>query len=391
MATTQPVPVVRLWTAALFGYLALGATLQELPIYVTTRFHTGPLAVGVTVGLAFAGTAAARPFAGRAGDSGRSRAVGIAGGTLTSIAAVGHLLAPNLELLLAARLAMGVGEAALFSGTLPWILSAADQSRGGRNTGWFGLSMWSGLCVGPLLAVCANGLAGAGGVWLLIICLPVVSTLLIASTRRMVRPIALRERQRSKLIPGGVPLPGAILGLAAYGYGTLTALLVLFLGSHGIGGQSFGLITFSLAFLVTRAAGSPLVDRLGGLRVARWVLVIESAGLALLAVSRSEGPALAAVAMTGVGLGIIYPATTRITLTRTPPSTAGAALGAMTSFWDIGILLAGLASGVIAADAGFRPAFWFAVGAALTALALTSVPTRVRDHGTTQQRLSGEP
>lgn len=102
------------------------------------------------------------------------------------------------------------------------------------------------------------------------------------------------------LLPGGAGAAGVILGLASYGYGTLTALLVLFLGTRGLGGQAIqalGLAAFSADFLLTRAAGSPLVDRYGGLAVARWVLGTESAGLVLVA-SASSGPvALCAVAV----------------------------------------------------------------------------------------------
>jgi MFS family permease len=87
--------------------------------------RAGPLVVGVTVGLAFAGTALGRPLTGRAGDAGRSRSTAMAGALLTAVAAAGHLLAPDLWVLLPARLAMGVGEVALFSSTLPWVLARA--------------------------------------------------------------------------------------------------------------------------------------------------------------------------------------------------------------------------------------------------------------------------
>ena len=87
----------------------------------------------------------------------------------------------------------------------------------------------------------------------------------------------------------------------------------------GLGGQvieALGLAAFSAAFLLPRAAGSALVDRYGGLAVARWVLLAESAGLVLVA-SASSGPAAVyAVAVTGFGLGLIYPASTRLTLDR---------------------------------------------------------------------------
>jgi MFS family permease len=379
MPMSSPVPLARLWLAVLLGYLALGATLQELPGYVAERFQAGPLAVGITVGLSFAGIALARPLAGRAGDAGWSRAVGACGGALTAVAAAGHLLAPDLGLLLVARVVMGIGEAALFSGTLPWVLAGTPASRGGRVAGWFGLSMWGGLSAGPLLAVAAHALGGSTAVWTLVIALPAGSTALIASTRRPAgppRPLSLRGWR--DLLPAGAGRPGAILGLAAYGYGTLAALLVLFLGTggpggRGLGGQGLGLVVFSAAFLLTRAAGSPLADRLGGLTVARCVLLVEAAGLALLATATSGPAALIAVAVTGVGLGLIYPAATKMTLTRAAAPAAGAAVGAMTSFWDLGILAAGPAGGLVAAGAGFRPAFCAAASAAALAAVLSAV------------------
>ena len=119
------------------------------------------------------------------------------------------------------------------------------------------------------------------------------------------------------MLPGGAGTAGVLAGLASYGYGTLTALLVLFFGylgstgsTGGGAGQGFGLAVFSAPFLATRAAGSPLVDRYGGLGSAAH-----------------------------------------------RRASAAAAVGAMTSFWDLGILAAGPVAGLIAADAGFRAAF----------------------------------
>src|SRR2546421_9173143 len=98
------VPIRRLWLAVLCGYLALGGTLQEMPGYVVRKFGAGPAAAGLAVGMAFAATAVTRPFAGRAGDAGSARPVVLTGGLLTAVAAAGHLAAPDLEVLLIARL-----------------------------------------------------------------------------------------------------------------------------------------------------------------------------------------------------------------------------------------------------------------------------------------------
>jgi hypothetical protein len=48
----QSTPVARLWLAVLCGYLAMGATLQELPGYLSSKFHAGTLLIAVAVGIA---------------------------------------------------------------------------------------------------------------------------------------------------------------------------------------------------------------------------------------------------------------------------------------------------------------------------------------------------
>ncbi len=45
----------------------------------------------------------------------------------------------------------------------------------------------------------------------------------------------------------------------------------------------------------------------------------------------------------------------------------------MTSFWDLGILAAGPAGGLVAESLGFRAAFWTAAAIVLASLALTSM------------------
>jgi MFS family permease len=352
--------------AVLCGYLALGATLQELPPFLAAKFAVGPALTGLVVGAAFAATAAGRPFAGRWGDAGRSRPVVVVGGLTAAAAGVGTLFAPDIAVLLLCRLLMGAGEAALFSGALPWVLNDAPPDQRGRVAGWFGLSMWGGLTLGPLLAAAIGAATDADTVWWTVAALPLVSAALAATAPEPASVGA--PRIPARLIPAGVSLPGSIIGLAAYGYGTLAALLVLSLGHSA--GRVVALPVFACAFLLVRGFGSPLVDRLGGARVARTTLVVQAAGLALLAAAPDLAATLAGAAVAGAGLGLIYPATVAMTLHRVRTEAAGAAVGAMTSFWDLGILVAGPLSGSIAAVTGFHAAFAVAAATSLLALAL---------------------
>ncbi|NLU76225.1 MFS transporter [Streptomyces sp. HNM0575] len=375
-------PLLRLWSAVLCGYLALGATLQALPSYVVRHFHAGTLAAGTTVGIAFLATACARPFAGRLADAGHARPVVVTGGTLAALGGAGHLLAPGLVSLLLARLVMGAGEAALFSGALPWVLGRAAPERRGRVAGWFGLSMWSGLALGPVVAVGLHRGLGFSGVWWGVVLLGAAAAALVLTTRGASGAgdgLAPLPRGFRDIVPRGAPLPGLTLGLSSWGYGTVTALLVLYLRHEDLGGDGVALALFASGFLLVRALGSPLVDRYGGAAVAIGSLGAEAAGLALIAGVGAEGPALLGAAVAGAGVGLMYPATVATTLRRAGALRPGTAVGVMTSFWDLGIMVASPFAGLIAAGGGYRPAF--AVAVAVSLLGLGIVALRLRTAG----------
>ncbi|RZU10974.1 putative MFS family arabinose efflux permease [Kribbella rubisoli] len=368
------VPVRRLWVAVLFGYLAFGATLQALPSYVPEKFGGGALASGTAVGIAFLATACGRPFAGRLADAGRSRPVVLTGGVLAAIGGLGQLLAPDLGLLLVARLVMGAGEAALFSAALPWVLSGARVAQRGRLAGWFGLSMWGGLAAGPVIAT----LVGAK-VWWAVVGLSLASAALVLTTPSdpgRLEPLA-RIRHPRDLVPAGVPLPGATIGLAAYCYGTVAALLVLRLRADNLDVDNIALAVFAAGFLVTRFAGSPLVDRFGGRSVAATTVTLEIVALVGLALAIDSGTAITFTALAGVGLALIYPACVSMTLDRVRGLRPGVSMGVMTSFWDLGVMAAGPLGGLIAEWAGYQQAFLVAAGAGLACvLVALRVPSR---------------
>jgi MFS family permease len=389
MLSGSRLPVRRLWTAVLLGYLALGATLQALPSFVTDRFGQGSLVAGTAVGIAFLATACTRPFAGRAADAGRARPVVMTGGVLGALGGLGHLLAPNIAVLLLSRIVMGAGEAALLSGAIPWVLADTPVERRGRTAGWFGLSMWGGLAAGPLVAVALESRGGFSSVWYGVVALGVAAALLVAvmpSQQRDDRPPVLPSGWR-EIVPAGASLPGLVLGLSAYGYGTISALLLLYLRHDGLGGDRIALAVFAAAFLLARVLGSPLVDRWGGDRVAFGFLVVQGAGLLLVALASHLGVALVGTVLAGVGLALMYPAAVALTLHRTGPLRPGTSVGVMTSFWDLGIMIAGPLGGWIAAESAYPVPFGLAVAASAVAALLVAALLRLRPSPAAPARL----
>ncbi len=132
-------------------------------------------------------------------------------------------------------------------------------------------------------------------------------------------------------------MPGASGAFASIGYGIIAAFLVPRFAALGFAGQNFALTAFGIAFMITRFLGSGYADRCGG----RWVLLsaflIESMGLAGLYFHQLEWLAFASTALTGAGLSLLIPSVTSLVTEAADPRERTAAVGAVTSAWDLGV------------------------------------------------------
>jgi MFS family permease len=311
--------IKRLWSAVFCGYLALGATIQALPgLRLGSAATTGAL-----VTLAAAATAIARPFAGRYAD--RGAPVARVGAALVAVGAAGHLAAGSVPEMAFARLVLGAGEGALFTGALVAVLHDAPSGRRGRLIGHFGLSMWGGLALGPVLAAAVGGAA----LWFAL----AAALTAAALTTRAPRPAARHRANaaRARLLPPVALRLGLLLGLSSFGYGTLNAFVSTRTGHTGL---ALGL--FAGAFVVARALGSRLVDDYGPQRVARAAIAVEAVALPFI-------PHPAALIVLGAGLSLVLPA---LMSWLVELDGRGAAVGAITSCWDAGIALAGPVGGL---------------------------------------------
>ncbi|QYM63960.1 MFS transporter [Microbacterium sp. Se5.02b] len=308
---------------------------------------------------------------------GRRRGAGkhvvVLGATFTLVGITGQALAGAEWQVLVSRVVMGAGEAAVFSGALPWVWRQFPPHRRGSASGLFGLSMWSGLALGPLVASVAN-LAGERAAWLLLAALGTGSLGFVLGCPSS-GPVRLPPLRLRTLRVRGAAAPSLMFGLAAYGYGTLSAVLVLYLDS-GPGGSVLGLPIFAGTFLLIRIAGSRVVDRVGGRTVAAASLIVEALGFVVIVGTDSAAGALIGVALVGGGCSLAFPAAVSVAISRSPRHAAGTAVAGMTSFWDLGILTAGVGGGLLAMTFGHRAAFVGALVAAIVGLVVALSPVR---------------
>jgi MFS family permease len=189
------------FVCALLAFIAIGAALPVLPVYVRGPLHSSNLAVGVVVGAFSVTSVFCRPLAGRLADSRGRRLVLVGGALAMSLGGLLYLFATSVGTLLVARLVVGVGEGSLYTAGATWAVDLAPPGRQGLALGLFGLAVWGGLSLGPLAGELLHSSLGYDAVWALTAALPFAGALIAlclpepaAARRRQIGRASCRER-----------------------------------------------------------------------------------------------------------------------------------------------------------------------------------------------------
>jgi MFS family permease len=350
------------------GLLAVGATLPVLPRYVSGPLDAGNIAVGVVVGSYAITGLLLRPFAGRYADRRGRRPTVLVGSLLMAAAGFLYLLPLGVGGLIVARLVLGAGEGAVFTGGSAWIVDLAPLERRGRVIGLYGLAVWAGLSIGPLGGELSRHTSGYTPVWIFAGALPLLGALIASRVIDPFRPLPRSEGEHHGLIAREAVRPGVALALGAIGYGTVATFVVLHLDARGVGHGALVFGAFAAMVVLTRLLGGDLPDRVGPIRVAFTAALVEATGLTTLAVANSLAVAIAGALAMGAAFSLLYPSLSLIVVGRISDARRGAALGTFTAFFDAGVglgaPLAGLAATLTSYEGSFLVAAAIALGAA---------------------------
>ncbi len=369
-----------MFVASLAAFLAIGAALPVLPLFVRGPLHASNLDVGIVVGAFSLTSVFCRPIAGRLADSRGRRIVLIVAALVMSAGGVLYLLAASVGSLVLARLVVGMGEGALYTAGATWAVDLAPSRHQGLALGLFGLAVWGGLSLGPLVGELLRSAAGYDAVWVLTAALPFAGALIAVCLPEPARPAADPAAQRMGLFPRPARRPGLALALANFGYAALAGFVILDLRSEGVSGGASVFTAFATAVFLSRVVLSPLPDRVGPRVTATGAALCEALGLTIIAFAHSLEAALAGALVMGVGFSMMFPALALMVVSEVGEENRGSALGAFTAFFDIGVGLGAPLAGAAAALAGYSAVFLLGTLAALgtAALAATSARGRLR-------------
>lgn len=388
-AERQPIPLLALvgiFGGLFAGYTGLTAVVPVLPGFVHSHLGAADFAVGLVITATGLTALLTRPVAGRLADAHGYKHLMRLGALIVGCGGLLYLAPLGIIWLIGVRLVLGTGEAALFTAGAAWTVSLTPHGRRGQLIGLYGVSMWGGISLGTLAGAALEHVSFTA-VWAFSAAMPFAGLVLISfvpDPRRPPQPAADQPagaeppagRPPGKggysLVPRPVLLPGTALALAAAGYAGLASFIVLFLKSRGIGGGVYVLSEFSAVYAATRLVIGHFPDKFGPRRVAAASGAGEAVGLLVIATAHSLPVALAGGLVMGVGFSLLHPSLALLVMDRTDQAKQGVALGAYTSFWDLGLGVWGPLTGIIATALGY-PAVFLAGACAAAVAALIAL------------------
>jgi MFS family permease len=377
--STQPRPGLSfagVFVVTFLGLVAVGSVLPVLPRYVRGPLHSSDLAVGIVIGSYALTGLLLRPVAGRLADTRGRKPTVLIGALLVSLS--GLLYLPHLGIpgLLAGRLVLGAGEGALYTAGSAWIVDMAPPERRGRILGLYGLAVWGGLSVGPLVGELLLNASGYTAVWIAAATLPLVGAVVATRVPDPFEPLPHAEPH--PLIAPEAVRPGFAVALASVGYATVAAFIVLHLEARGVGHGAAVFGAFAAMIVVTRLVAGGFPDRFGPAPVAVGAVLVEAAGLVLIALAHSLPLALVGGMAMGAGFSLLNPSLMLIAVSRVSQAARGAAMGTYTAFFDAGVGIGAPLAGIAVALSDYEGAFLLAAAVAVSSALLILTTLRRR-------------
>ncbi|HEY7433091.1 MAG TPA: MFS transporter [Streptosporangiaceae bacterium] len=363
-------PFLPMFGGILCCLLGVGASLATVPFFVLGQLHGGNVEVGVAVAALSVAAVVTRPIAGRLADYHGYKRVMLCGTIICVAASLAYYGASNIMVLVLVRVLHGVGEGTVYTGGAAWLVSLCPVERRGRVVGLYGIFMWLGITLGTLAGTVALRTVGFSAVWGFCAVAAVAGLASVASKRSPPRPETVGAR--GALVPTAAIVPGIAVALAALGYAALAAFVSLHMLSRGVANGIAAFDAFGFTYIGVRLFIGNIPDRLGPRHVAFWSAVVEAAGLVIVGVAANLVTVIIGGLVIGAGLSLLFPSLALIVINRADDSERGAALGAITSFWDVGIAVGAPAAGLIASLTNYADIYYVMAACSLASAALAA-------------------
>jgi MFS family permease len=272
----------------------------------------------------------------------------LAGMVLFALGNFGYLWAPTILLMIPFRMLHGIGWSGCTTAAATLAADIAPQKRRGELIGYAAMASSLGGAIGPVAGFALLDRYDYPGVFLGSAALLVVSLflgLLVPEPSRA--PAAPREEFRwidLFLIPETL-LPAIAVAFLSFGHGGIFTFLPIHALKLGLENPGLWFGLYALCLLLSRPVAGPLSDRISRRAVIIPGLILNLAGISMLALASSPGWLMAAAVVGGFGTGAAQPALMTVAIDQTSSDRRGQSMAQYQCFYDLGIGLGSLVLG----------------------------------------------
>ncbi|HEX5016144.1 MAG TPA: MFS transporter [Actinomycetes bacterium] len=356
-------PFLMLAIAELGYFLAEGAAIYALPLYVTGPVGSNQAGAGVAFGTFAIAALLVRPIAGRLADTRGRFPLLVFGASTTALALVLTAQVESLAAVILLRCLFGLGEAAFVVAGFAALADLAPPSRLGEALSYNSLSLYTGLAVGPLVADLLADRWGLDVAWYAAAILAagaVAATFGVGETLRGDVHSGARRLIHWPAVPAGLGFLASIIAISAF-----VAFAALRAGDVELGNAGLPLFMYGATVVVCRIAFAKVPDRLPSLPLGAASLTAMACGLTVAAGWHTQIGLLCGAIIFGVGVAFSTPAFFSAMFATAAPDQRGAASATASILLDIGLGFGPLALGLVAESLGLSWTFGVGAGIAL--------------------------
>jgi len=351
-----------------YGYFTIGLSLAVLPIFIHETLGFNTIIAGAVIGSQYIMTFFMRAYAGTIVDKKGPKPAIIA--SMICFMVTGILLwaafstsaTPllSISLLAISRLLTGCGEGMVGASPVNWAILRVGDQHTGTAISYNGISNYSSMAIGAPLGVILSQHLGNWSIAAFTIMVGFIG--LISTINKKALYSLSNEVRNSFFSVFKVVSPFGIgLALAGIGFGTISTFITLYYNYKGWENAAICITCFSTMFVLGRFVLTGSINKIGGVKIALYSMLIESAGLLLIAFAPSPLLTIIGASITGLGFSMVFPALGVEAVKRASSANKGAALGAYGLFIDISLGVSGPLIGLVAKQFGMDFIFPFSL------------------------------
>ncbi|MBU2530781.1 MAG: MFS transporter [Elusimicrobia bacterium] len=358
---------IALFISAFASMLGMGIIVPLMPVYAKTLS-----ASGIWLGLIFSGFSLSRlifmPLMGKMSDKkGRKKFI-CTGLFLYSLLTLGYVFANSVFSLIWIRILHGFASAMTVPIIMAYVGDIAPKGREGRFMGYFNVSFFMGMGIGPFIGGILNdffGMASAFYTVSLLAALALLFTFFFLSeeTPSMIKKGELKKTPSYKKLFQNNLIKGLLIYrfIGAVGRGPLMAFLPIFAAGFGITASQIGIIISSnmLVMSILQIPFGRLADRYSKIRLIIFSGLIITLVLGTIPFVHTFRDLFLLNLFMGIGGAVGMPAVTAINAIAGKKYGMASTMSLFSSAMSAGMVISPLIAGILMDTVGLKYVFFF--------------------------------